>query len=325
MRRREFMTLVGGATAWPFSVRAQQPVRPVIGFLSSRGASDSTHVVAAFQQGLKEAGYIVDQNLTIEYRWAEGHYDRLPAMADDLVSRRMAVIAAFSTDAALAAKTATATLPIIFSVGGDPVRFGLVSKLNRPEGNVTGVSFLANTLAAKQFEIMHDAAPTATRIGFLVNSDNQNAEPDVNVVQAAADIQQLKLIVVKVRTNSELDDAFATLVAQHVGAVVIEADPFLNSRGDKLVKLAALHHLPAVYPLRDEAQAGGLMSYGTSLSEAYGLVGLYAGRILNGEKPADLPVQQSTKVELVINLKSAKALGLTFPLTLLGRADEVIE
>ena len=298
---------------------------PVVGLISG-GAAEGLHGrAAAFRKGLNEAGYIVGQNVAIEYRWAEGHYDQLPALADDLVQRQVAVIAAGGTGAALAAKAATTTLPIVIAVGADPVKLGLIAELGRPGGNVTGVSFLANTIGAKLFEVLHETVPSARAFGYLVNPNNPNAELDIKDIQTAADVLHQKLLIVNASTDSELESAFATLVAQQVGAVTVEADPFFNSHSDKLAELAARESLPAIYPFRDYVEAGGLMSYGASLTEAYHLVGTYTARILKGEKPADLPVQQSTKIEFVINLKTAKTLGLTIPVTLLGRADEVIE
>jgi putative ABC transport system substrate-binding protein len=326
MRRREFITLFGGAAAaWPLAVRAQQPAMPMVGFLGSGSPQSDAFRMAAIRQGLNESGYVEGRNVAFEYRWAEDHNERLPAMAADLVRREAAVIVLFGTTSVMAAKQATATIPIVFAIGGDPIKSGLVASLARPGGNITGVSFLINTLVAKQVEVLHETVPKTALIGFLVNPTNPIADTDTKNLLVAAEMLGQKLLVVQSRTDSELETAFVTLVQQRAGALVVGADPFLTDRRDKIVELAARQKVPAIYPLREFATAGGLMSYGTSATEAFRLVGLYAGRILRGEKPADLPVQQSTKVELIINLKTAKTLGLNIPLPLLGRADEVIE
>ena len=326
MRRREFITLLGGVAAtWPFAARAQQPAMSVIGLLIGGSPEADAFRVDAVRQGLKETGYIEGQNAAIEYRWAENQYDRLPALAADLVRRQVAVLVAVGNAAAVAAKGATATIPIVFEVGNDPVQFGLVAGLARPGGNITGVTFLGGELTAKQLEVLHEAVPKSAVIGLLENPTNPNAEVVRRNVQAAADAFGRKLIVAKAIVESDIDPAFTFLVQQRTGAVLVRSDVLFNGRPKLLVALAGRHALPAIYPLREFAAAGGLMSYGASLSEALRQVGVYTGRILKGEKPADLPVQQSAKVELIINLKTAKTLGLTLPIWLLGRADEVIE
>jgi putative ABC transport system substrate-binding protein len=326
LKRRNFIALAGGVAAWlPLAVRAQQSAMPVIGFVNSGSPGPFTPNVAALRQGLEEAGYIEGQNVAIEYRWAEGQTDRLPVLAADLVRHRVAVIVAPDSASALAAKAASMTIPVVFLIGGDPVKLGLVATFNRPGGNITGVSVLFNTLVAKQLETLHETVPQADLIGFLVNPTNPNAESDTRDVQAAANGLGQKLVVVKGSTESDLETAFVILAQQRTSALVVSADPFFFSRRNKLVELAVRQTLPAIYPMRDFAAAGGLMSYGPSLADGYRLVGVYAGRILKGEKPRDLPVQQSTKVELIINLKTAKALGITVPLPLSGRADELIE
>jgi putative ABC transport system substrate-binding protein len=298
---------------------------PMIGFLNGGSPAEYAPMVAAFREGLKEIGYVEGQNVAIEFRWAEGKYERLSALGTDLVRRQVAMIAATSTPAAQAAKAITATIPIVFTTGADPVRLGLVASLNRPGGNVTGVSFLVNELTKKQFEVLHQILPKAALIGFLVNPAVAYANSQMTEAQDAVRALGRQLFVVTPRTESEIDAAFVTLVKKEAGGVITISDPFLNSRRDQIVALAARHSLPALYPVRDYVAAGGLMSYGTSIIGAYRQVGVYTGRILNGEKPADLPVMRPTKLELVINLKTAKALDLTIPPALIALADEVIE
>jgi len=327
MKRREFVSLLGVATAaWPLAARAQQPALPVVGFLGTGSSESDAFRAAAVQKGLMEAGYVEGRNVAFEYRWAENRYERLPALAAELVRREVAVIVAIGGNtSAVAAKLATTTIPIIFAIGGDPIKMGLVASLNRPGGNITGVAFLVATLVAKQFEVLHEAVPKTALIGYLINPNVANYETDTKDVLAAAESVDQKLLVVKARTERELEAAFVTLVQQHVGALVVGGDPFFLTRRAQIVELAARNKVPTIYPLKEYAMAGGLMSYGTSITEAHRIAGLYAGRILKGEKPADLPVQQSTKIEMAVNLNAAKALGLVIPLSLLGRADEVIE
>jgi putative ABC transport system substrate-binding protein len=326
VRRREFITLLGGVATWPFVARAQQPAMPVIGFLGSGSPESEAFRVAAFREGLNQTGYIEGRNVAFEYRWAQNQYDRLAALASDLIGLQVSVIAAVGlTPAALAAKAATATIPIVFATGGDPVKLGLVASLNRPGGNLTGVSFLVSMMAPKRLEILVEAVPNATAIGFLVNPTNPNAVSETSEIQAAAATIRRKLLVVKASTDSELEAAFTKLAQQRVGALCVAADQYFLSRRDRLAALASGHGLPAIYNAREYVTAGGLMSYGTLVADAHRLMGIYAGRILGGEKPANLPVQQSTKLELVINLRTAKALGLEVPAQLLARADEVIE
>jgi len=325
MRRREFITLIGGTAVWPLAARAQQPVLPVVGFLGTRAAGDDLYLLSAFRQGLKEAGYIEGQNVAIEYRFAANQYDRLPALAADLVRRQVAVIAA-NGPAAQTAKAATATIPIVFTAGFDPVAVGLVASLNRPGGNVTGVSILDVELGSKRLELLHDLVPTATVIAALVNpTDPARAETTSRELQTAAHTLGLQLHVLHASSDQDFDAVFANLIQLRAGGLVIGGEPFFNSRGEQLGELSIRHAVPTIYQFRAFAAAGGLVSYGASLTDAYHLVGVYAGRILRGEKAADLAVQQSTKIELIINLKTAKALGITVPLSLLGRADEVIE
>jgi putative tryptophan/tyrosine transport system substrate-binding protein len=328
IRRREFITALGGAAAaWPIAARAEQPAMPVVGFLSARSARDSALLLPAFHQGLKEAGYVEGQNVAIEYRWADDHYDRLPAMAADLVRHKAAVIVAAVSASALAAKAATSTIPIVFTIGGDPVRLGLVAGLKRPGGNATGVSLLTVELLPKRLELLREVIPNVTAIGVFVNPASPTIDIQLREIQDAAHSLGLQLHVVNATSERDFDRAFATFVQLQAGGLVLGSEPLFSGRGHsvQLGVLAARHALPAIAEVREFVAAGGLMSYGISFAAGYRLVGVYVGRILKGEKPADLPVQQSTKVELVINLKATKALGLTFPLSLLGRADEVIE
>jgi putative ABC transport system substrate-binding protein len=325
MRRRDFIKSIGGAAvAWPLAAHAQQSAMPVIGFLNGGTPEGYAKMVAAFHQGLKDFGYVVGENVAIEFRWARGHYDRLPAMAAELVSLHVAVIVG-NASPALAAKGATTTIPILFSAPGDPIELGLVASLNRPGGNLTGVSSLSAELGPKRLEVMHELVPAATIMAAFVNPNNRNAENQTRELLAAATALGLQLHVVPTATERDFDAAFATALSRRAGALVISADPLFNAWSEQLAALAARHAMPAIYQYREFAAAGGLISYGGSITDQYRLVGVYTGRVLKGEKPADLPVQQSTKIELVINAKVAKALGITFPLSLLGRADEVIE
>jgi putative tryptophan/tyrosine transport system substrate-binding protein len=327
VRRREFIAGLGSAAAWRGAAHAQQPI-PVVGFLSgaSRAAYPGTAYLDAFRQGLKESGFVERQNVAVEYHWAEEQYDRLPAFASGLVRRQVAVIVAGGTPALLAAKAATTTIPIVFSTTVDPVEAGFVASLNRPGGNLTGWTITNVELGPKQLELLHELVPTARSIALLTNVANPVlAEPTSKSVQAAARILGLQLHVLNASTEHEIDAAFATLVQLHAGGLVIGPDNFFNSRSEQLAALALRHQIPAIYQYREFVVAGGVMSYGGNLTDAYRLVGAYSGRILKGEKPANLPVVQPTNFELFINLKTAKALGLTIPETLLATADEVIQ
>jgi putative ABC transport system substrate-binding protein len=325
MRRREFITLVSGAVSLPLAARAQQSAMPVIGFLHGASLGSYAPMVAAFRHGLSETSYDEGRNVVIEFRWAEGHYDRLPELAADLVRRQVSVIAAFTVDAAGAAKAATTNIPIVFEMGNDPVTAGFVASLNRPAGNLTGVTTLTVQLAAKRLELLHELVPKAILIGILVNPTNANTELITKDLQAATGALGLQTYVQSAGSERELDTAFAALAQRGVGALVVGSDPFFNSRSNQLAALAVRHRIPMMCPLREYAVVGGLMSYGTSLADVYRQIGVYTGRILKGEKPAELPVVQASKFEFVVNLKTAKALGLEVSLQLQLRADEVIE
>ena len=327
MRRRQFITLLGGAAAaWPLGARAQQAAMPVIGFLSGRSPADSVEEVKAFHRGLAETDHVAGKNIAIEFRWADGHYDRLPALATELVARRVAVIAAVGGGASgLAAKSVTSIIPIVFASGGDAVKIGLVDSFNRPGGNVTGVNIIFGALGAKRLELLRELLPAATAIAMLVNPNYPSAPIEVQDVEAAGRKLGLRIDIFNARTESEIEPAFTSLAEQQVSGLLIADDPFLQGQRGRLVRLAERQAVPAIYFSRDFVDAGGLMSYGPNLLDVYRLVGVYTGRILKGEKPADLPVQQPTKYSLVINLKVAKALGLELPPPLLARADEVIE
>src|SRR5437763_8670254 len=329
MRRRELIFLLGGAaTAWPLAARGQQKAMPVIGYLHTGSPDSNSPLMAAFRQGLSETAYVEGQNLAIEYRWAEGSYDRLPAMAAELVGRKVdLIVAPGATPAALAAKNATSTIPIVFRTG-DPVADGLVASLARPDGNLTGVGILGGELTPKRLELLSELVPQAKVIALLVNPNNAGTERIKRIIrdtEEAARAKGVQLPILKAGTESEIDAAFASLVQLHAGALLVAADPFLSSRREQLVALASRHAVPAIYAWREFVAAGGLISYGASLTAVFREIGIYAGKILKGAKPADLPVQQPTKFELVVNLKAAKALGLTLPQSMLMRADEVIE
>jgi len=327
MKRRDFITLIGGATlAWPLTARAQQQPMPVIGFVSANTPKDWARPLSAFVKGLGETGYVEGHNVAIEYRWAEDQYNRLPAMVADLVQRQVAVIAATTTPAVVAAKAATTTIPIVFETAADPIQLGLVASLNRPGGNVTGVTQMSVGLVPKDLELLHELLPTARVIVLLVNPANSTlAETESREVLSAAHTFGLELHVLNASAERDFDAVFTNIIQLRAGGLVIGTDGFFTSHSEQLAALAARHAIPTVYKGREFAAAGGLMSYGGDVTESYHLAGIYTGRILKGDKPADLPVQQATKVEMFLNLKTAKALGITVPLTLLGRADEVFE
>jgi putative tryptophan/tyrosine transport system substrate-binding protein len=325
MRRREFITVLGGAVVWPRAARAQQPKMPVIGYLSASSPVTRTHLVTAFGRGLRESGYVEGENVAIEYRWAQDKYDRLPDLAADLVRRHVAVIAATDTPSASAAKSITATLPIVFASGGDPVSEGLVASVNRPSGNLTGVSFMSSELGAKQLGLLHALLPRAVHVAVLVDPNWPITEAFLSGVQAAASTINKQIEVLSARTSSDIDTAFANFAQKPVDALLVGPSALANNRRVQLVTLASYHRVPAIYSWRESADAGGLLSYGPNITDAHRQVGAYAGRILNGQKPADLPVMQSAKFEFVINLNTAKAFGINIPPEVLAVADEAIE
>jgi putative ABC transport system substrate-binding protein len=326
LERRSFITLLGGLATWPFAVRAQQPAIPIIGFFGSATPDGYAAYVAAFRRGLGETGYVEGRNAAIEFRWAEGEYDRMPALVTALLQRQATVITVTGSTAAVqAAKAATQTIPIVFAIGADPVKFGLVASINRPGGNVTGVSFLSNLLVAKQLELLHELVPAAAIVGILVNPNNPNAESDTNNARLAADTVGRKLVVVSAHTGDDVVAAFAVLTQERANVLLVSPDPLFIGRRDDLVALATRYALPTMYNSREYVSVGGLVSYGPDLAEVHRQIGAYVGRILKGEKPSDLPVMQPTKFELIINSKTANALGLTVPDKLLALADEVID
>jgi ABC-type uncharacterized transport system substrate-binding protein len=325
MRRRQFIKVLVGVAAWPIAARAQQPSLPVIGFLNGGSPDGYAGMVSAFRQGLKETGYVDGQNVTIEYRWANGEYDNLAALAGDLVRRHVSVIAATSTPANLVAKASTTTIPVVFTTGSDPVQLGLVASLGRPGGNVTGVTQMTGEVAPKRLELAHELVPKATAFGLLINPKNPFAETVKRDSQAAALKLGLQLNVLHASTEAELDDAFTAFRQMQAGALVLGTDAFFNNHLEKIAAMAIRNSVLAIYEYHQFVEAGGLASYGGSIIDSYRLAGVYVGRILKGERPADLPVQQATKVELLINLKTARALGITVPQSVQSRADEVIE
>jgi putative ABC transport system substrate-binding protein len=326
MKRRDFIATLGAAAVWPLAARAQQPAMPVVGFLSSRSPGESDAVAAAFRQGLAEAGYVVGQNVAIEYRWAEGRYERLPALAAELVGLKVAaILAAGGPPSALAAKHATSTIPVIFSAADDPVAVGLVTSLSRPGGNVTGMSVFNSELVAKRLELLHELVPSAKIIAYLANPGSASIVHELKTAQEAAQRFGIDLEILKAGKDAEVDAAFARLAELHAGAIIVAAEPYFDSRRAAIVALAAKYAVPASYGWRENVALGGLLSYGTILTDSYRKAGGYCGRVLKGEKPADLPVMQPTKFEMTINLKTARTLGLTVPPALLTGADEVIE
>lgn len=326
MKRRQIIGFFGAvAASWPLAALAQQPPIPTIGFLSSRSASESVELIAAFREGLSESGFVEPRNVNVEFRWADGHYDRHPMLSADLVSRQVSVIITNGVSGTLAAKSATTKIPIVFLTGVDPIQYGLVQSLSRPGGNLTGVWTLGNTLAPKQLEFLHEVVPRAKRLAYLANPTNLITETDVRAVKSAANATRFDFVVFNASVETGFDAAFAAMGNQRADVLLVQSDPFFNGHSPQIVALASRYAIPAVYQTPDFPRAGGLMSYGTALTTAYHQLGVYAGKILKGAKPADLPVQQSVRVELVINLKTANALGLTIPQPILSRADEVIQ